>query len=109
VAGEQRGQPGQVTAVQDVAAVHFQLELGPAGEAVLAGQRQLGRGQADPVAGGADPRDRAGLAVPGGVQQVFGLVPKLVKVGPGRQVRHDVSLMTRGPRPGRQAASRSTA
>jgi hypothetical protein len=28
------------------------------------------------------------------VQQVLGLVAELVQVGPGRQVRHDVSLVT---------------
>jgi hypothetical protein len=36
----------------------------------------------------------AGIAAWGGVQQVLGLVAELVQVGPGRQVRHDVSLAT---------------
>jgi hypothetical protein len=54
----------------------------------------LRRGQDEPVRGRAHPRDRARVAALGGAQQVFGLVAELVKVGPGWQVRHDVSLVT---------------
>ena len=93
--GQRPGQAAEVAAVEDVAALHLQLEPGPAGEPVLAGQRQLRRGENEPVRDRADPRDRAGVAAVGGAQQVLGLVAELAEVGPGRQVRHDVSLVTR--------------
>jgi hypothetical protein len=41
-----------------------------------------------------DPRSRVRVAAPGGVEQVYGLVAELIKVGTGRQIRHDVSLVT---------------
>ncbi len=91
---QQPGQAGQVAAVEDVAALDFQLELGPACEPVLAGERQLCRGEDEPPGHRPDPRGRAGIAALGGVQQVLGLVAELVQVGPGRQVRHDVSFAT---------------
>jgi hypothetical protein len=84
VLGQQPGQPGQVPVVEDVPALDFQLQLGPAGEPVLAGERELRGGQDDPVRDRPDPRDRGGVAALGGVQQVFGLVAELFQVGPGR-------------------------
>jgi len=93
--GQQPGQAGQVAAVEDVAAFHLELELGPAGESVLPGQRQLGRGQDEPAGDRADPRDRIGFAALSGTQKVPGLVAELAEVGPGRQVSHDVSLIAR--------------
>ena len=50
----------------------------------LAGQRELRRGEGDLVRNSPDSRNRLGVAVPGSVQEVFGLVPQLVKVRPGR-------------------------
>jgi hypothetical protein len=54
--GQQAGQPGQIAAVEDVAAFDFEFELGPAGEPVLAGQRQLRRRQDDPADDRTDAR-----------------------------------------------------
>ncbi len=95
VLGQQARQPGQVAAVEDGAAFDFELELGPAGEPVLAGQRQLGGGQDDPAGDRADACGCFRVAALGGAQQLPGLVAELVEVGPGRQVSHDVSLATR--------------
>ena len=100
VLGQQPGQAEQVAAVEDVAAFHLELDPGPAGEPVFAGQRQLRGGQDDPARDRADPRDRAGAAALGGAQKVPGLVAELVQVGPGRQVRHDVSVVTPWSAPG---------
>jgi hypothetical protein len=89
VLGQQPGQPGQVPAVEDVAALDFQLQPGPAGEPVLAGQRELGGRQHELVRDCVDPRDRSGVAALGGVQQVLGLVTSAsCRTGPrGRLVR----------------------
>src|SRR5581483_7442679 len=91
VLGQQPGQAGKVAAVEDVAALDLQLQPGPAGEPVLAGERELSGSQHD--AAGIDAPDRGRVAALGGVQQILGLMAELVQVGPGRQVRHDVSLV----------------
>ena len=95
VLGQQAGQPGQVAAVEDAAAFDFELELGPAGKPVLTGQRQLRRGQDDPIADRADARGCFRITALGGAQQFLGLMAELAEVGPVRQVSHDVSLVTR--------------
>src|SRR4029077_16076586 len=87
-------------AVENVAAFDFQLQLGPGGEPVLPGDRELRRGQHDLARDRIDPGDRVGVAALGGVQQVLGLVAELVQVGPGRQIRHDVSLAAARSAPG---------
>ncbi len=93
--GQQPGQPGQVAAVEDVAAFHLKVEPGPAGEPVLPGQRQLRRGQHERARDRVDPRDRIGVAALSGAQKILGLALELAQVRPGRQVSHDVSLITR--------------
>jgi hypothetical protein len=95
VIGQQAGEPGRVAAVEDLAAFDFEFELGPAGEPVLAGQRQLRRGQDDPAGDRAEARGCFRVTALGAAQQFPGLVAELVEVGPGRQIRHDVSLVTR--------------
>jgi hypothetical protein len=84
VLGQQPGQPGQIAAVEDVAAFDFEFELGPAGEAVLAGQRQLRRRQDDAAGDRADAHGGFRVTALGGAQQIPGLVAELVEVGPGR-------------------------
>jgi hypothetical protein len=92
VLGQQPGQAGQVAAVEDRAAAHFQGEPGPAGEPVLTGERELGRGENEPVGHGVDACDRVGVAMFGGAQQVLGPVPQLGEVRPGGKVGHGVSF-----------------
>ena len=75
------------------------LELGPAGEAQLAGDDQLGGGQGDGalectrvVAG--EALDGVGIAAAGGVAQLLGLAAQLVEVGAlGKRSGHGVSLL----------------
>src|SRR5450631_311935 len=49
VLGQEPGEAGQVAAVEDIATFYFELELRPAGESVLAGERQLCRGEDKPA------------------------------------------------------------
>ena len=83
-----RGQPGQ-------AAFHLGVQRGPAGEAVLAGHRQLGRRQRYPVRESADPCQGRWLAVSGCTKQLASLAAKLVDVGAARKLGHDVSSRPR--------------
>ena len=83
-----RGQPGQ-------AAFHLGVQRGPAGEAVLAGHRQLGRRQRYPFRESTDPGQGRWLAVSGCAKQLAGLAAELVEVGAVRKLGHDVSSRPR--------------
>jgi hypothetical protein len=63
IVGEKRRHTGEVTAIENVAALHFGLEPGPAAESVFAGERQL-RGRQD-LSFRHCPDSRDGLAVAG--------------------------------------------
>jgi hypothetical protein len=76
VLAQQPGQPGQVPAVEDVAAFDFQPEPRAAGEPVLAGHRQMRRRQDDPVTHGPDPGGRLGVTVLGGVRHRPSRLPR---------------------------------
>jgi hypothetical protein len=66
-------------------------EPGPAGEAVLAGHRQLRAGQGQRVRHRPDAASGRGVARLRGAQQVPGLAAQMIEAGPGRKIRHDVS------------------
>jgi hypothetical protein len=66
-----RGQPGQ-------AAFHLGVQRGPAGEAVLAGHRQLGRRQRYPVRESTDPGQGRWLAVSGCTKQLASLAAEVL-------------------------------
>jgi hypothetical protein len=57
--------------------------------------RQLRRRQDDLAGDRADARDCFRVTALSGAQQFLGLVAEPVEVGQGRQVSHDVSLVTR--------------
>ena len=83
-----RGQLGQ-------AAFHLGVQRGPAGEAVLAGHRQLGRRQRYPFRDSTDPGQGSWLTVSGCTKQLARLAAKLVEVGAARKLGHDVSSQPR--------------
>jgi hypothetical protein len=83
-----RGQLGQ-------AAFHLGVQRGPAGEAVLAGHRQLGGRQRYPFRESTDPGQGSWLTVSGCTKQLARLAAKLVDVGAARELGHDVSSQPR--------------
>ncbi len=89
--GQQRLQPDDVTAVEDLAADDLGLEPGPAGEPALTCHGQLRHGQAGLTADRGDSGQRGRVAAPGRPQQVLGLAAKLVEVGALGKVGHDIS------------------
>jgi hypothetical protein len=68
------------------------LQLGPAREAVAAGDRELCCIKRDPLGDAPELVQGVGVAGFGAAQQVLRLVTELVEVGMSRECRHDVSF-----------------
>jgi hypothetical protein len=86
------GRPGRARSwFRRAAACYLGPQRGPAPVAVFAGDSQLGRRERDPSGHRAKPAQSTGLAIGRGAKQLPRLTAKLVNIGPGGKLGHDVS------------------
>jgi len=81
VVGEQRVQPGHVSAVEDLPPVDLGLELDPRGEPVLPRHGQLGRVEDQMIRHRVQSSHRVSVAALGRPEKVLRLVAELVEIG----------------------------
>ncbi len=84
--GDEPGETGNITAIQELTSLDLGLESGPACEAVFSSQSQLGRGKGDRAADGVNAAERVGVPRARGVVHVLRLQAQPVKIGAGREL-----------------------